>query len=346
MAAGRDPRDRITPVAFRIAPDLLGVELATPWRRALALGLDLLLAGTVSAVGGSAAVGLTAAVLFFLVAMRRGSRHPVRRVVRGTFVLIGAVILFGVGIALVEGGAGPGDHSYVGSNVGNPFGDEWAQGDSEAILEQVEEELAAAGLTVDLEPPAAMPDTLSPAEREAAAQTLRTYADALAAGDTVATDSLAPAAADLVAGSALRQRDERIDGLRDRVRRLEAQREALQEALDSPSFLRTAQTLAGDFGLTLGWIGVYFTLVLAWWGGYTPGKRALGIRVVRLDGRPVTLWNAFERFGGYAAGLVTGLVGFAQVLWDANRQGVQDKIAGTAVVRMADAQTPRRLPEP
>ncbi len=185
------------------------------------------------------------------------------------------------------------------------------------------------------------PTSLAPAEPTAAAR-LHAYADALAAADTVAMDSLAPEAARLVAGPALRQRDERIDDLQRRFRRLSAQRDALQEALDDPSVLRSVQTWAGDFGLTLGWIGVYFTLVLAWWGGYTPGKRALGIRVVRLDGRPITLWNAFERFGGYAAGLVTGLIGFAQMLWDANRQGVQDQIAGTVVIRMADADTPQR----
>lgn len=335
MAGASDPRDRVTPTAFQIAPDLLGVELATPPRRAAALLLDLLLAGIVSAVGGGAAVGLAAAVLFFLVAMRRGSRHPLRRAARGALALVGAVILFGVGVAVVDGPDGPGD---VGNNIGN---DDWSDG-SEGLAE-VEGDLTAAGVDVDLAA-AVTADGRSPEERAVAAARLRAYADALAAGDTLAADSLRPAVAQAVAAPDLRQRDARIDALRAEVGRLDDRTEALQDALDDPSFLRTLQTLAGDFGLTLGWIGVYFTLVLAWWGGYTPGKRLMGIRVVRLDGRPITLWNAFERFGGYAAGLVTGLVGFAQVLWDPNRQGVQDKIAGTAVVRMADPRTPRRLP--
>lgn len=39
------------------------------------------------------------------------------------------------------------------------------------------------------------------------------------------------------------------------------------------------------------------------------------------------------RFGGYAASIATGLVGFLQVLWDANRQGLHDRIAGTVVLR-------------
>ena len=41
----------------------------------------------------------------------------------------------------------------------------------------------------------------------------------------------------------------------------------------------------------------------------------------------------FERAGGYAAGFATGLLGFAQVYWDANRQAIHDRIVGTVVVR-------------
>ncbi len=53
----------------------------------------------------------------------------------------------------------------------------------------------------------------------------------------------------------------------------------------------------------------------------------------RLDGTPLTLWTSFERFGGYAAGLATGLLGFAQVFLDPNRQAIQDRIAQTVVIR-------------
>lgn len=337
MAAGPDPRDRITPTAFEIAPHLLGVRLATPVRRAVALGIDLLLAGIVSAVGGGAVVGLAAAVLFFLVAMRGGGRHPLRRVVRGALVFVGATILFGVGVAVVEGPSGGGDY---GANVGNygPGEDYGAD-----VVEAVERDLEATGIDTDLSMDETPSDTLTPADRSAVADTLRRYADALVARDSAATDTLRPEVARLVAGRELRQRDARIESLRDRVGDLRDEVASLRETLDAPSFMRTARALGSDFGLTLGWIGVYFTLTLAFWGGYTPGKRAVGIRVVRLDGRPVSLWNAFERFGGYAAGIVTGLVGFAQVLWDPNRQGVEDKIAGTAVVRMADPETPSRV---
>jgi len=55
--------------------------------------------------------------------------------------------------------------------------------------------------------------------------------------------------------------------------------------------------------------------------------------VLRLDGRRMGWWEAFERAGGYVAGLATGLLGFVQLFWDPNRQCIHDKIVGTVVVR-------------
>jgi RDD family protein len=85
-----------------------------------------------------------------------------------------------------------------------------------------------------------------------------------------------------------------------------------------------------SFGL--GWWTMYFAILMPWMKGSTPGKRIMGIRVVRLDGQPITWWHAFERAGGYAAGLATGLLGFVQIYWDPNRQGIHDKVAGTVVI--------------
>ena len=76
----------------------------------------------------------------------------------------------------------------------------------------------------------------------------------------------------------------------------------------------------------------YFTLCSILLRGGTPGKRLLRMRVVRLDGRRLSLWNAFGRAGGYSASISTLGAGFLQVLWDPNRQTLHDKIAGTVVV--------------
>jgi uncharacterized RDD family membrane protein YckC len=100
--------------------------------------------------------------------------------------------------------------------------------------------------------------------------------------------------------------------------------------------------IAEDLGVGFGWGALYFSAFLAWGKGQTPGKRLLRLRVVRLDRDPISLWAAFERYGGYAAGFATGLLGFAQVFWDPNRQAIHDKITGTVVIQ--DGAAP--LPEP
>lgn len=87
------------------------------------------------------------------------------------------------------------------------------------------------------------------------------------------------------------------------------------------------------FGLSFGgWSIVYFSLLPAWWGGQTLGKRWLGLRIMELTGKPITAMLGLRRYGGYAAGTASGGLGFLQLLWDSNRQAVQDKIAHTIVV--------------
>ena len=110
----------------------------------------------------------------------------------------------------------------------------------------------------------------------------------------------------------------------------------VEEELESQSnrgFLSSVLGLFDDLGLGLGWSGLYFTFLTAFFRGRTPGKRLLGVRVLRLDGQPISYWVAFERFGGYAASLFTGMEGFARILWDRNRQTLEDKLAETVVIR-------------
>ncbi|MGS0692439.1 RDD family protein [Shewanella sp. 30m-9] len=90
--------------------------------------------------------------------------------------------------------------------------------------------------------------------------------------------------------------------------------------------------LLNDLGLGFGWAAFYFTVFTAWFDGQTLGKKLFGIRVIQLDGTKISLWDAFGRYGGYAAGFTTGLLGFFQIYWDANRQAIQDKISATVVI--------------
>ena len=92
-------------------------------------------------------------------------------------------------------------------------------------------------------------------------------------------------------------------------------------------------------GVGFGWAIVYFSLIPAWLNGQSLGKKLLGLRVVELTGKPLTVRTCFSRYGGYAAGMATGMFGFVQILWDANRQSIQDKVAHTVVL---DLRAPYR----
>ncbi|MCO4798514.1 MAG: RDD family protein [Colwelliaceae bacterium] len=89
-----------------------------------------------------------------------------------------------------------------------------------------------------------------------------------------------------------------------------------------------------DLGLSFGWAAFYFTIFTALWNGQTPGKKTLKIKVIQLDGTPLSISDSFGRYGGYAAGLATGFLGFLQIYWDPNRQAIHDKISSTIVIDM------------
>jgi hypothetical protein len=166
-------------------------------------------------------------------------------------------------------------------------------------------------------------------ERVESANAIRAGAD-LAGLDVVADSLLAPAppAADSLSRAVSEMDQLRLE--RDRLRR---RVDALEEAQENSGLVAMMKRFADDLGLGLGWMGLYFTATVALWRGQTPGKRLFGIRVIRLDGKPIGWWVAFERTGGYWAGVATGLLGFLQILWDRNRQGIHDKITETAVIR-------------
>ena len=78
---------------------------------------------------------------------------------------------------------------------------------------------------------------------------------------------------------------------------------------------------------------LYFTLFTAD-GGQTPGKKLLGIKVVRQDGGDPSPRAAFFRAAAYIlSGFFGTFLGFLWALWDRRRQTWHDKIARTVVVK-------------
>lgn len=127
-----------------------------------------------------------------------------------------------------------------------------------------------------------------------------------------------------------------------RIRELEAELEA---ARHPPGWRQQLDRLIEGAGLSFGWGIVYFSLLPAWWGGQTVGKKLLRLRVVELTGQPMTVLHCLKRYGGYAAGMATGGLGFLQMLWDPNRQGLQDKAAHTAVIDLRQGRGHNLGPE-
>jgi uncharacterized RDD family membrane protein YckC len=76
---------------------------------------------------------------------------------------------------------------------------------------------------------------------------------------------------------------------------------------------------------------VYFTA----YGGQTPGKMALRIKVVRTDNSSLTLGRAFYRevICKFVSGIILG-IGYLMVAFDVKKQGLHDRMADTYVVRL------------
>ena len=400
----RDPRSVVTPDAFELSPDLLGLRLAPPGRRFAALLVDLVVIGVITLLTGSFALilGVVAAILLIRAGFKR---TPVRasvfdRAMRasvgclGVLVAIVTVVLwaaFGIGGGRDGGvtvniepdlGSGGLQDLVVGALGGRVVATAFAEAETLADVESATREFVQAAEELGLPDPAlramlldAVPEDapwaeeapalfdrllappVAPAEaiesRDAAAirdgvtlyttaEALETYAELLQRAEPLDDNDLVLRAAleerllQDVAADTLEALAARIGGLEEDVDDLGSElaqtRARLEAEEGGVGLFGLLRDLVDELGFGFGWASLYMTVMLSWWKGQTLGKRLLRIRVLRLDGGPITWWVAFERAGGYAAGFATGLLGFAQVFWDANRQAIHDRIVGTVVV--------------
>jgi len=96
--------------------------------------------------------------------------------------------------------------------------------------------------------------------------------------------------------------------------------------------------LAG--GPPLGFLVILAYFAGMWaWKGTTVGGVILKLKVVRLDGQPLTFPVALVRGLAAAFSIVVMFLGFLWIAWDKEKQGWHDKIAGTAVVRLPHTQS-------
>lgn len=90
----------------------------------------------------------------------------------------------------------------------------------------------------------------------------------------------------------------------------------------------------------------YFILFEWLWNGQTPGKRWLKLRVIRDDGRPLTLWEAIARnllrIADAAPGFIVPIysVGLIVIFLSGRDQRFGDIFAGTVVIRERADEAP------
>ena len=316
----KDQRRWVMPEALNVAPQWVGAPLATPLRRGWAVGLDLLVVALLSGVSGLWLIGGLALVVLQLRSRRGGALSGPRAWVGWAGAALIALL------ALQEAK------------------DQWDQRRHPVTAAAAKADRAARAVEEAADALDKDDDVPAPAKAQAKAiiraAVLGASASASAPASTPTSASAAAAQAGASAASAPSMSSE------ERIAQLETELALAKKP--RPFKLRAEfDRLLDTLGAGLGWGIVYFSLLPAWWGGQTVGKKLFGLRVVELTGKPMTVMRCLKRYGGYAAGMATGGLGLMQVLWDPNRQAIQDKTAHTVVI---DLRAPRRsdavLPAP
>jgi uncharacterized RDD family membrane protein YckC/DNA-binding transcriptional MerR regulator len=371
-----DRREKITPDAFSVALELLDTPLARPWRRGVAMGIDLLLIAIIAGLRISWLLLFFAlTILFFRAAMRPASGVLHKGTRRAVFGSLAALALIGTLIAGYEAVVDLNPLSWVTGSPESEVAEEpgvmdafGAARDAMAVQSATSEAEMAEAATRFAERLRRMGvgsdeiretlDGLAEGREEAWAQGAIAAALANLGLDTVtlvkpAADSLVLAyaaalrAGDLILAGALRDpvieaiAADRIEALERRNERLAVDNEELEQRVEQEQgrgIISQIVRVLNEVGIEFGWSALYFTFFPVIWRGRTPGKRLLGVRIVRLDGKSLGWWSALNRFGGYAASIFTGLLGFFEMFWDDNRQALQDRIAATVVVREVRAK--------
>jgi hypothetical protein len=312
----KEVRNIVTPHDFAVSDALFGLKLARPWRRGAAMAIDALLI-TILAGGGSLTF-ITPIYLYLVWRCHQLKSYKRRNILLG---VLPVVFIFAI------------------AQQGPPSPEQVTELEFEDALQLGTAALQLNGENCDVSCAEQLSDSL-----------INTLVNANIS-DEKAENSLQG----LLENSVLtaQQQQQKLSQLQQRRQQLAAAKQLISEQTSTQpkpvetepgwwqqlqqsdhSVVKWVQGILADLGISFGWAVAYFTVFISWNNGQTLGKRLLGIRVVQLDNKPLSLWGAFGRQGGYSAGFATGLLGFAQIYWDPNRQAVQDKLADTLVLRV------------
>ncbi|SEI07113.1 RDD family protein [Rheinheimera pacifica] len=313
----RQVRRVVTPHVFAVAPELIGKPLARPARRGVAILID-----------GFFIAALTSGSLIFLLPMLTylaWSRWQAAKTGQVAILACTALVLFT-------------SHNWTSSLPSDTaikrVTDSTAVSANALRLSQADCDAACAQKQLQAVVQQLQKTQLSIAERE---EMLSDLLDISQLSASEKASVMTEAITSLKIGATVEQMSATVQGTTTEPEPVTSiTRASLWQRLQKSdhSILKWVQGILADLGIGFGWAIGYFTLFIAWNNGQTIGKKLCGIRVVQLDNKPISLWGAFGRQGGYSAGIATGLLGFLQVYWDPNRQAIQDKLADTLVIRL------------
>jgi uncharacterized RDD family membrane protein YckC len=340
---GKDPRNIVTPAAFSVAPELLYTPLAKPWKRALAITIDGLLIAVLAEQAGPLFVLLVCLLAYYI----HNHANRISTWAKGLLYLFMAVVLLWSAVPQmikVNGLQERRDNEIQGQTL-------LTLTPQLLRLSLCEYKACAqheAGLLVNAAAEAGLSRTQVETMLQgalddlplAAADIAAINADLLPQLASMKTESVATLNAQTNVQANAKTDAQAKPAPTEDDSRLEAEEDEQEEEAQY-SLLAWAKGMLNDLGLGFGWAAFYFTLFTAWFDGQTLGKKIMRVRVIALGGGKLSLWDAFGRYGGYGAGFATGLLGFLQIFWDANRQAIQDKISATVVI---DLSKPRMSP--
>ncbi len=341
----KENRQIITPYAFQVSPDLFGKPLASPTRRGLAILIDLFCVGLLSGISGNALAVLTAALMIFVSGRlkRKGKPAFLINLLRSLGILMILLAMFGFYDQFQQSGqqesAGSNQHVIEKLAVGGaylyrlnqiPESIETGECDSKQLcLESIADDMAIDLSQMDLTDNEAtifmqefaelISESLTPEQAASFTQRVLDKFEPTQPLTNVETE-----------------KSEKIEKLKEIDKIIEqavvTKAEEYQPSESKYSILNWIKGLAAELGIGFGWAALYFTALTGLFKGQTIGKKLLGIKIIKLDGSAMSTWESFGRYGGYGAGIATGLLGFLQIFWDPNRQAIQDKISETLVI--------------
>jgi len=320
-----DTRDRITPAAFVPDESLLNLPLARPWRRCGAMLFDLMVVATLTSLNDGFLVALLAATwIFYKVKNTQLFKVLADRIawlkrVLGLVVIILVIVMIG--------------KSFLSTDIDNT---NTSKLNSFVTIGKVTSS-AYAGHQCDTV------DCWKPHLTEFinnTAELTPEFSKEEALDDVLEGSSLTDEEKTILKEWAIAQPQWNISRKQEITSKPQENKKLENKDVSSPtaSPMQWVFGIIEDLGLGFGFAAIYFTCFTAWFNGQTLGKMLFNTRVIQLNNEPLGLWSSFGRYGGYGAGLATGLLGFIQVYWDANRQTIQDQISATVVIDLTLAK--------